>query len=184
MKKFTRIDTVVQKVGERFKNEVVIKKFQTEDGLKHEFTTWGEEGSRAGVVIALTADKKVIVVYQFRGGPERWMYEIPGGGIKEGEDPQTGVLRELEEESGYIPGNITFLGNSYGESLVNTTWYYYLATDCVPSPRGRKLDEEELEQGAEVQLIAIAEFLDHAKHGDMTDPTAVLMAYDTLKELS
>jgi 8-oxo-dGTP pyrophosphatase MutT (NUDIX family) len=184
MKNFVRTDTIVQHVGMRFKREVVIKKFQTEDGRIHEFTTWSKEGTRAGAVIALTEDKQVIVVYQFRAGPERWMYDTPGGGIIEGEDPKDGVMRELREETGYEPGYVESLGTSTRDSINNTTWYYFLATDCKLLPQGRDLDEEEKEQGAEVQLISIDEFLDNAKHDRMTDPAAVLMAYDKLKEIA
>lgn len=184
MKQFTRIDTVVQPVGDWFKNEVVIKKFRTEDGLTHEFTTLNRESNRGCAVVALTVDKKVIVVYQFRGGPERWMYEIPGGGLEIGEDPQAGSLRELKEETGHIAGNVEPLGMGYRSGLNNAPAYYFLATDCRPLPEGRKLDDVERDQGVELQFISIAEFLDHAKHGDMTDPAAVLMAYDKLKELA
>lgn len=184
MKNFVRTETVVQHVGMRFKKQVVIKKFQTEDGVMHEFTTWNREGARAGAVIALTADKKVIVVYQFRGGPERWMYEVPGGGIRDDEDPKDGVLRELREETGYEPGHVEFLGTSCRDSVNNATWYYYLATDCTELAQGRELDIEEQEQGAEVRLISLDEFLDNAKQDRMTDPAAVLMAYDKLKEIA
>jgi len=185
MKKFVRTDdTIVQPVGIRFKKEVVIKRFTTEDGLTHEFTTWNREGARAGAVIALTADKKAIVIYQFRAGPERWMYDIPGGGILTDEDAKDGVLRELREEAGYVPGNVEFLGTSSRDSINNATWYYFLATDCTLLPEGPALDKEEEEQGAEVRLISIEELLDNAKHDRMTDPVAVLMAYDKLKEIA
>ena len=184
MKQFTRIETIVQPVGKRFRKEVVIKRFKTEDGLTHEFTTWNREGARVGTVIAITPDKKVIVSYQFRGGPERWMYEIPGGGLEAGEDPQAGAMRELREETGYEPGHVEFLGTSCRDSLNNATWYYYLATDCKQLPQGRELDKEEREQGAELRLISIAELLDNAKRDYMTDTAAVLMAYDKLKEMA
>lgn len=184
MKKFTRTETIVQTVGKRFKKEAVIKRFKTGDGLVHEFTTWNREGRRIGAAIAITPDKKVIVSYQFRGGPERWMYEIPGGGLEAGEDPQTGALRELREETGYAPGHVAFLGTSCRDSLNNATWYYYLVTGCQQLPQGRELDKEEHEQGAELRLISIADFIDHAKHDRMTDPAAVLMAYDKLKEMA
>jgi len=183
MKKFTRTETIRQTVGLRFKHDIVIKKFRTEDGLEHEFTTWGNEGGRAGAVLALTPDKQVVTVRQFRAGPERWMYDIPGGGFEKGEDPEAGARRELAEETGYRPGSMTFLGTSSRDGYCNMTWYFYLATDCVPLEQGAVLDAEELEQGAETQLISIAQLIANAKTDKMSDPHAVLMAYDTLKEL-
>lgn len=184
MKTFTRVDTVIQPVGGRFKREVVVKKFQTEDGLEHEFTTWIAEGYQAAGVIALTPDKKAVMMYQFRGGPERWMYEIPGGGVMPGEDAQIAALRELKEETGYTPGHVELLGTSCKDAYSNIVIHYYIATDCVLSDDGRQLDEEEQEQGAEVRLITIDELIANAKHDHMTDPHAVLMAYEKLKELN
>lgn len=181
MKRFTRIEpTVVQVAGHRYKRDVVIKHFQTEDGLTHEFTTVGREGDRAGAVIALTPDNKVVSMYQFRPGPERYMYDLPGGGIHDGEDARDGVIRELREETGYVPAKVAFLGTSSRDSYTNMTWYYYLATGCVRHAEGRLLDAEEQAQGAEVRLLSIHELIDHAKNDRMTDPHAVLLAYNEL----
>lgn len=183
-KQFTRIEpTIVQHVGDKFKRDVVIKHFRTDDGLEHEFTTMQSEDARAGAVIALTPEGQVITSYQFRAGPEEWLYETPGGGIEEGEDPEVGVMRELREETGYSSDTVTFLGTSSRGSIINETWYYYLALDCYPSQHGRELDQTEIDQGVEVRLVSISEFIDYAKHDKMSDPHAVLMAYDQLKEL-
>lgn len=38
-------------------------------------------------ILPLTADREVILVKQFRSGPEETLLELPGGGIKEGESP-------------------------------------------------------------------------------------------------
>jgi ADP-ribose pyrophosphatase len=184
MKQFTRVEpTTVQEVGEKFKREIVVKHFTTEDGLQHEFTTFFAEGTRAGAVIALTKDRQVITCYQFRGGPERWMYDLPGGGIHDGEDPQLGIARELQEETGYIAGEMEFLGTSTIDAYTNLTGYYYLATNCELSPEGTAFDDTERDQGVETRLISIDELIDYAKHDQMTDPHAVLMAYETLLKL-
>lgn len=184
MKQFTRVAADAQTVGGRFKRGVVVKRFQTEDGVEHEFTTWLHEGYRAAGVIAITPDKKIVTMYQFRGGPERWMHEIPGGGVLPEEDPKVGALRELKEETGYVAGKVELLGTSCKDAYSNIVIHYYLATDCVPSDEGRQLDEEEQEQGAEIRLITIDELITNARSDNMTDPQAVLMAYETLKELN
>ncbi|HUB93675.1 MAG TPA: NUDIX hydrolase [Verrucomicrobiae bacterium] len=184
MKKFTRTETIVQPVGIRFKGNVVVKRFRTEDGLGHEFTTYHKEGSGAAGIIALTTDDKIITVYQFRAGPERWMHDIPGGAVEKGEDPQAAALREFTEETGYRPGPVEYLGENCREAYSNNTCYYFLATDCTPPPAEWRMDEMERDQGAEVQLISINELIEYAKHDQMTDPVAVLMAYDKLKEIA
>ncbi len=185
MKQFTRIEpTTVQPVGGRYKKTVVVKNFRDDEGTQHEFTTFGAEGDRNGSVVAITPDKEVITTYQFRSGPERWMYELPGGGFNDGEDEQTAAMRELKEETGYVSDDITYLGASSRDAYVNATWHYFLALNCRLSEDGRELDEEELAQGAEVRLISIEQLIENAKTDQMTDAVAVLMAYEKLKEVS
>lgn len=184
MKQFTKTSSEIRKVGDNFKRAVEVKKFRTEDGDNHEFTTFGLMNSRSGAVIALTPDNRVITTYQFRPGPERWMYELPGGGINEGEKPEVGALRELREETGYISDKVEFLGKlDARDAYMNGDWYYYLALDCQPSRAGQELDVTEFEQGVEVKLISIEELINNAKTSQMTDPVAVLLAYDKLRQL-
>jgi ADP-ribose pyrophosphatase len=183
MKQFTRTETIVQTVGDKFKREIVIKRYRTEDGKQHEFTTFYNEGSHAGAIIAITPDKKVVVVRQFRPNIERWMFDIPGGLFNEGEDPQAGALRELKEETGYVPGNVEYLGESVYDAYINTVAHYYLATNCVLSIEGATPDIAERDQGEELCLISIDELIENAKKNRMCDARAVLMAYDRLQEL-
>lgn len=185
MKKFTKIEpSETIKVGGRYKREVVIKRFADEADLEHEFTTYGSEKKRSGAVIAVTTQGQIVTTYQFRAGPEKWMYDLPGGGIEDDEEPQEGVLRELEEETGYIPGGeVIYLGQKSGDAYTNGQWYYYLAFDCAEKVDSKLADPEELEQGAEVRLISIEDVLHNATHDLMTDPVAVLMAYEKLREI-
>jgi ADP-ribose pyrophosphatase len=45
--------------------------------------------------VALTEDNKIIMVRQYRHAANIVSLEIPGGVIEDGEDPETGMLREL-----------------------------------------------------------------------------------------
>lgn len=179
MKAWKRIDpTKVTKVGWR---TIVTKTFVMPDGKIDTFDTFhGEDAVFAGV-IALTSDSQVIVARQFRPGPEKIMDELPGGAVNKGEEPCVGAIRELEEETGHTPGTIELLGVSGRSAFNNATWYYYLATDCAPTNHGQSLDSNEF---VEVRLISIAELIDNAKKDRLTDPAAVLMAYDKLKEIA
>lgn len=184
MKQFTRITpTETLEVGGRYKRAVVVKRFRDEDGQVHEFTTFCAEGSHAGGVIAVTPDGRVPVLYQFRAGPERYFYEMPGGKFNPGEDFQAAAMRELREETGYTSDTVVPLGTSCRDAYTNTQWHYYLATNCYQTDTGQALDAEERAQGVECRLLSIAEFLDHALNDRMTDPAAVLMAYEQLKEI-
>ncbi len=52
-------------------------------------------------VVALTTDRQVILVRQFRAGSRHDSLETPGGLIDPGEDPCVAGARELREETGY-----------------------------------------------------------------------------------
>lgn len=184
MKRFTRIEpTVHQDFGVNFKIPAVIKKFRSDDGLEHEFTVTYADGAAGGCVIALTPDNKVVTAHQFRGGPERYMYELPGGAFHPGEDPEHGARRELREETGYAVGSIELLGTSTRSAYTNERWYNYIAYNCVPTESGPQRDATEVEQGLEVRLITIDELFEYARTDQMTDPAAVLYAYERLKEI-
>lgn len=62
-------------------------------------------------VLAVTTDKQLVLVNQFRFGIDDFSLEIPGGVIEPGEDPVKAGLRELEEETGYVGGNARLLAS-------------------------------------------------------------------------
>lgn len=171
------------KVGDEFKRVTVVKRFEDNAGEVHEFPTWNDEDNRSCAVIALTPEHEVITTYQFRPGPEQWMYELPGGGVEPSEEPKAAAIRELREETGYEPREVSLLGQSCRDAYMNGEWNFFFAAGCTLSAGGQQLDEEEAKQGAEVRLISIEELIKNAKSGHMTDGIAVLMAYEKLKEL-
>ncbi len=170
--------TSSEKVGDY--RVMVRKNFRLPDGRVAEYVTKEAEGTRSGAVIALTKDNKVVLAKQFRVGPEKVMHELPGGGITKGEDPELGVLRELEEETGYVAGRVEPLGTIYKDAYTNCIWHYFIAYDCEPAATGQKLDDTEF---IEIELVSIPELLRLARSASMSDTEALFLAYDKLKEL-
>lgn len=56
-------------------------------------------------IIPLTPDEEVVFVRQFRQGTREMTLEVPGGIVDPGETPAQAALRELYEESGYVPAD-------------------------------------------------------------------------------
>lgn len=54
-----------------------------------------------GAAVLLIEDGKVALVKQYRYLYGKEIYEIPAGKLEEGEEPEKGAARELEEETGY-----------------------------------------------------------------------------------
>lgn len=67
---------------------------------------WDIHDSPATVsVLALTDDDQVVLVQQYRPGPDRVVLSLPGGLVDDGEEPVTAGVRELREETGYAVGS-------------------------------------------------------------------------------
>ncbi len=182
MKNFTRLEpTTIYTVGDRFPRQTVIKRYATEDGLEHEFTTSGTEHRLAAAVIALTTDYRVIISRQFRAGRERYLDDLPGGAVEDSESTEVAVRRELLEEAGYESSTYRYLGHYGWDAYLNLTSHYFLATECIPALQ-RKAEQIEADQGLETQLISIEQLIENARTDQMCDAVAVLMAYDALQD--
>jgi 8-oxo-dGTP pyrophosphatase MutT (NUDIX family) len=82
-------------------------------------------------VIALTPEKEVVLIEQFRYGTEEIILEIPGGMIDGSESAETAAKRELLEETGYSAERWVFLGISRpNPAIQNNSLFHYLALDC------------------------------------------------------
>jgi ADP-ribose pyrophosphatase len=177
MKPWERIEpTVTTKVGWR---TITTKNFKLPDGRTAAFDLLHPDGQVFVNVIALTSDNKVVIARQFRPGPEAIYDELPGGFVDEGESPEIAVLRELKEETGYVPTKMTLLGSYQKDTYMNATWYGFLAQGCIRQSDATPEGVEDIE----VDSITITQLIENAKNGKMTDQQTVLMAYDTLKEL-
>jgi ADP-ribose pyrophosphatase len=177
MKPWKRIEpTTITKVGWR---TVVSKTFIDNQGQQHIFDTYCKEDQEFAAILALTTDNKVIIARQFRVGPEKIMDELPGGFVDSGEDKEAAIRRELLEETGYKADTVEYLGGSHKDTYMNAVWHLFFAEGCVQHA-GQDLEAEE---DVEVSLISIPQLLDNARHDRMTDPVAVLWAYDKLMKI-
>ena len=105
---------------------------QTADG--RETTREIVEHDDCVAIVAVDADDNILLVRQFRKPVEKELLEIPAGGIDAGEDPETAVRREMQEETGYAPGNVECLGGFYSTPGYCTEYLYlYLVSDLAPS---------------------------------------------------
>ncbi|WP_300418284.1 NUDIX hydrolase [uncultured Oscillibacter sp.] len=121
-------------------------------------------------VLALDDDNNVLAVTQYRYPFGRTTLEIPAGKLDHpGEDPYAAGLRELEEETGAVPGRYESLGRilpspgCYGEIL-----HLYLARDLRMA--AQHLDEDEF---LNVERIPFAEMVRRCLSGEIEDAKTV-----------
>ncbi len=55
------------------------------------------------VLLPMPAPDRIILIRQYRYTIDRWIWELPAGSLKPGEDPARGAARECEEEIGLVP---------------------------------------------------------------------------------
>jgi len=110
-----RVDTVEKASGTKTTREVV-------------------EHSDCVAVVVLDEQGNVLLVRQFRHAVDKFLLEIPAGGIDPGEEPVDSVRRELQEEIGFFPRKIDKVGGFYATPGYGTEYLHcFLATDLVPS---------------------------------------------------
>jgi ADP-ribose pyrophosphatase len=105
----------------------------------------------AGSVVLLPIPEpgKIILIRQYRYTIDRYIWELPAGGLKPGEDPADAAARECEEEIGLAPGRVTRLRGYYPTpGFCDEEMIYFRCEDLrTPSPdsTARKDDDEEIE---------------------------------------
>ena len=65
------------------------------------------------VIVPLTDEGDILLVRQYRHAIGRWVWELPAGSLKRGEDSEQAAIRECHEEVGLVPTRIERLGAFY-----------------------------------------------------------------------
>lgn len=157
---------------------VVAKTYRMPDGTEAVLTVTGDGTNRAVACVALTPRQTVVLAEQYRPGPERVLAELPGGGVEPGESLADGAARELAEETGYVPEELTYLGEVCYDAYYGGSRSYFLATGCERR-REQELDPGEFVTAQEVSLVDLVRL---AMTGGMTDPGGVLLALPYLMD--
>lgn len=94
-------------------------------------------------VIAMTRNRELILIEQFRHGIEEVILELPGGMIDDAEAPETAARRELLEETGFSADRFVLLGTSHpNPAIQNNMIHHFLAIDCEKT-QSPEFDEHE-----------------------------------------
>jgi ADP-ribose pyrophosphatase len=157
-------------VYERFRR-IVSRRFALPDEQAADFEV--TDGPDTVAVLALTEDEQVVLVREFRPGPEELILELPGGLIDPGQTPEEAARRELLEETGY-EGEIAHVGSLLVDAYSTFSKHAFIATGCrqVTKPAEGELTEP--------VLMPLAEFREHLRGGRLTDVDAGYRALDHL----
>ena len=130
----------------------------------------------ASVVMVPVDDQgQVLLVRQYRKSAEQSLLEAPAGGLEEGESPEDGVLRELQEEIGHIAGKLEQMtGFWIAPGFCTEYMHTYIATDLRPSALAP--DEDESIEVVPTPLERIPELIRTGEIQDGKSVAALLMA--------
>ena len=118
-------------------------------------------------------DDNVLLVSQYREAVGKELLEIPAGGIDPGEDVETAVKREMQEETGYLPQKLVNLGGYYLAPGYSTEYLHlYLAADLIPS----RLVAEDTE-GINVVKVPVSQIRKMLTSGKICDGKSIAGLY-------
>ncbi|MEQ1759602.1 MAG: NUDIX hydrolase [Vicinamibacterales bacterium] len=121
------------------------------------------------VIIPVTDAGEIILVRQYRHAIARWVWELPAGCLKPGEDPEQAASRECHEEIGLVPGHVQSVGAFFpSPGYCDEEMHIFKAT-ALRQPRSdetaRPDDDEDIEPqafppAAIRRMIAAGEIID------------------------
>jgi ADP-ribose pyrophosphatase len=129
------------------------------------------------VLLPVPAPGHIILVRQYRYTVDRWIWELPAGSLKPGEDPAEAAARECEEEIGRVPRRVSRLRSFFPTpGFCDEEMNFYLCEELTapaPESTARKDEDEDLEP----RVFTMADARRMIDSGDIVDlKTAVGIA--------
>jgi len=120
----------------------------------------------ATVVLAQLPDERFVLVRQYRKAVELELLEAVAGTLDPGEDPDTCVHRELEEETGYRAASMEKLGVIYPAPGYSEEILHVYFAKLAPERGAMRPDDDER---LEVELLTAEALEAMMDAGDMRD---------------
>ncbi len=122
------------------------------------------------VIIPVFDDGTVALVRQYRHAAGKYLLEICAGTLNEGEDPEVGAVRELEEEIGVTSAKIEKLTEFYvSPGFLTEKMHVFLATELTET--NQKLEEDEV---LTIERHSFTDLLEMIRSGDIEDAKTMI----------
>jgi 8-oxo-dGTP pyrophosphatase MutT (NUDIX family) len=129
-------------------------------------------------VVAINRDQRVLLLWRHRFITSTWGWEIPMGGIEEGESHVDTAAREFEEETGWRPGPLHPLITVQPTPGLSTSRHHIFRADEA-TYIGEAADKSESDRVAWMPLADVRPLI---KKGEMTSGTTIAALLYILSE--
>jgi ADP-ribose pyrophosphatase len=124
----------------------------------------------SAVIIPVFDDGTVCLVRQYRHPAVRYLLEAPAGTLEDGERPEIGAARELQEELGLVAARLEKLSEFFvSPGFCEEKMWVYLATGL--SEGKQLLEDDEI---LEVVRLPIADALEMITSGEIQDAKTII----------
>ncbi len=124
----------------------------------------------SAVILPLFDDSTVALVRQYRHPAVRYLLEAPAGTLDEGERPDDGAARELQEELGLVAARMEKLSEFFvSPGFCEEKMWVFLATELTQGPQNLEEDEN-----LEVVRLSIEEALEMITSGEIQDAKTII----------
>lgn len=106
---------------------------------------------KAAVILPITQQEKIVCIIQPMAlTKEGSLLEVPAGYIEEGEEIEQGAIRELIEETGYVPEKVIYLGDHYQDpGSIKESVSVFVGIGC------QKMYDQNLDDGENIIRLEI-----------------------------
>lgn len=166
----TRWSTLGRTVVHRGRVTLVDHELLLPDGSRSQFEV--DESLPFSVATLVIDGGDVILARQYRYPLDRWIYDLPGGGGHDGEDPIDAARRELEEEVGVIAEDLRHL-HTFFMNPGRAAWptHLFISSEGVRPGRPDTSDPAEQVRLARVPLTKLDELF---RQGSIVDPALIV----------
>src|ERR1041385_1486947 len=124
----------------------------------------------SAVIIPVLDDGTVVLVKQYRHPAVRYLLEAPAGTLADGERPEAGAARELQEELGLVAEHLDKLSEFFvSPGFLEEKMWVYLATGLTEGKQ--LLDDDEI---LEIVRLPIADALEMITSGEIQDAKTII----------
>ncbi len=130
------------------------------------------------VIVPMPDPDHIILVRQYRYPVDRFLWELPAGSLKRGEDPRAGAIRECEEEIGLVPTIVETMGTFFASPGYLDEFMVLFRMSGLREPKpGDPVAHQDEDEHIEVRTFSLDEARAMVGSGEIADlKTAMAIA--------